>query len=121
MGGKPQLVTRGVAISTQPAYVDDWQWTCGGGCWRTGLGVTSTGRAWLVVAGQTWGGGMTMPVFARVLKQLGAVNAMGFDNNGSTDLFRPLPNDGSCNFAGWCATGYGWERSVPLATSLFYH
>jgi len=120
MGGKPQLVTNGVAVSTRPAYVDTWQWTCGGGCWRTALGVTASGKSWFAVAGATWGGGVTMPVFARMLKQLGAVDAMGFDNNGSTELFRPLPNNGTCNGAGACVTGYGYERSVPLGTALYY-
>src|SRR5439155_10072285 len=96
MGGKPQLVIRGVPVSARPDYVDTWQWTCGGGCWRTALSVTGMRRASLVVDGDVRGGGVTMPVFARMLRQLGAANAMGFDNNGSTDMFRPRPNDGSC-------------------------
>jgi hypothetical protein len=113
MGGKPQLVTNGRAITTRPSSVDSWQWTCGGGCWRPALVRSSGGQGWLVVAGGPQGSGMTMPVFARVLQQLGARQALGFDNNGSTELYQP----GSAPIT----AVPGWERSLPTATTLFYH
>jgi hypothetical protein len=52
-----------------------------------------------------------MPVFARVLKQLGARQAMGFDNNGSAELYRPTT---------WVRTAYGYQRDLATATGLFY-
>jgi Phosphodiester glycosidase len=112
MGGKPQLVTTGVAVSTKPAPVNDWQWTCGGGCWRPALVRSNTGQGWLIVAGATDGTGITMPTWAKMLKQLGAKDAMGFDNNGSAEMFHPgaAPID-----------AYGYERSLPTATALTYH
>jgi hypothetical protein len=112
MGGKPQLVTNGVAVSSKPASVDDWQWTCGGGCWRPALVRSNTGQGWLIVAGAADGTGITMPTWAKMLKQLGAKDAIGFDNNGSAEMFHPgaAPID-----------AYGYERSLPTATTLTYH
>lgn len=112
MGGKPQLVTNGVAVSSRPASVDDWQWTCGGGCWRPALVRSTSGQGWLIVAGARDGSGVTMPTWAKMLKQLGAKDAMGFDNNGSAEMFHPgaAPID-----------GYGYERWLPSATALIYH
>lgn len=112
MGGKPQLVTNGVAVSSKPASVDDWQWTCGGGCWRPALVRSTTGQGWLIIAGAADGTGITMPTWAKMLKQLGAKDAIGFDNNGSAELFHPktAPID-----------AYGYERSLPTATTLTYH
>jgi phosphodiester glycosidase len=112
MGGKPQLVTDGRAISTRPGYVDPWQWTCGGGCWRPALARSSNGQGWLVIAGGPQASGMTMPVFARVLRQMGARQALGFDNNGSAELYRP----GTPPIT--AVTGY--ERPLPTATTLDY-
>jgi hypothetical protein len=111
MGGKPQLVTDGNAVTTRPASVDPWQWTCGGGCWRPALVRSSGGRGWFILAGSSDGGGLTMPLFARVLKQLGARQAMGFDNNGSAELYRP---------PSWVRTAYGYQRDLATATGLFY-
>jgi hypothetical protein len=111
MGGKPQLVTDGRAIATRPGYVDPWQWECGGGCWRPAL-VRSGGQGWLVLAGGPQASGMTMPVFARVLKQLGAQQALGFDNNGSAELFRPGAEP--------ITAARGYERPLPTATTLLY-
>ena len=78
MGGKPELVSGGVAISSRPAIVDSWQWTCGGGCWRPALMRTSSGRGSLILIGARGGSGLTMLSFARVLRQLGAEQAIGF-------------------------------------------
>jgi hypothetical protein len=111
MGGKPQLVTNGNAVTTRPASVDPWQWTCGGGCWRPALVRSSGGQGWFILAGSSDGGGLTMPAFARVLKQLGARQAMGFDNNGSAELYRP---------PSWVRTAYGYQRDLATATGLFY-
>jgi hypothetical protein len=111
MGGKPELVSGGVAISTRPASVDPWQWTCGGGCWRPALIRTNSGRGSLILIGARGGSGLTMRSFAHVLRQLGAQQAIGFDNNGSAEMYRPgfRPH-----------TAYGYERWLPSATTLRY-
>jgi len=111
MGGKPQLVTNGTPVTTRPGMVDPWQWTCGGGCWRPALVRSSGGYGWFLLAGSSDGGGLTMPVFARMLKQLGARQAMGFDNNGSAEMYRPTT---------WVRTAYGYQRDLATATGLFY-
>jgi len=111
MGGKPELVSGGVAISSRPTIVDSWQWTCGGGCWRPALMRTSSGRGSLILIGARGGSGLTMLSFARVLRQLGAQQAIGFDNNGSAEMYRPGHRP---------YTGYGYERWLPTATTLRY-
>jgi hypothetical protein len=109
-GGKPMLVTAGHAISTRPDSVDSWQWDCGGGCWRPAL-VRSGSSAWMILIGGKSGSGLTMPKFADVLADMGANDAMGFDNNNSAELWRPGHR---------AITGYGYERLLPTATSLAY-
>ncbi len=111
MGGKPELVSDGVAISSRPTIVDSWQWTCGGGCWRPALMRTTSGRGSLILIGARGGSGLTMLSFARVLRQLGAQQAIGFDNNGSAEMYRPGHRP---------YTGYGYERWLPTATTLRY-
>lgn len=108
--GKPELVQDGAPISARPSFVDPWQWDCGGGCWRPAL-VQSGGRGWLILIGAASARGLTMPQFAGVLQQLGATDAMGFDNNNSAELWRPghVP-----------LTGYGYQRLLPTATTLSY-
>jgi hypothetical protein len=110
-GGKPQLVRRGSPVSTRPDYVDPWQWRCAGGCWRTAIARSASGSAWMAVTGAPGGYGMTMPSFAAVLSQLGARDAMGFDANGSAELYRPGARP---------ITGFGWERPLPSLTALAY-
>lgn len=110
--GKPQLVRNGAPVTVRPAFVDPWQWDCGGGCWRPALVRSSTGHGWLILIGRQGGGGMTMPQFAGVLQNLGASQAMGFDNNNSAELWRPGHTP---------ITGYGYERLLPTATSLSWN
>jgi phosphodiester glycosidase len=112
MGGKPMLVANGTPISRRPNSIDPWQWSCGGGCWRPALVHTTKGKGEFILIGQRGGMGLTMPAFAKVLKQLGAKNAIGFDNNGSAELYRPGSRP---------VTGYGYERWLPSATTLSYH
>ena len=109
-GGKPMLVTGGHAVSSRPDSIDPWQWDCGGGCWRPAL-VRSGNSAWMILIGGKGGAGLTMPKFASVLADMGATDAMGFDNNNSAELWRPGHNP---------ITGYGYERLLPTATSLSY-
>ena len=109
-GGKPMLVNAGHAISTRPDSVDSWQWDCGGGCWRPAL-VRSGSSAWMILIGGKSGMGLTMPRFASVLADMGATDALGFDNNNSAELWRPGHRP---------ITGYGYERLLPTATSLSY-
>ena len=111
MGGKPELVSSGVSISERPASVDPWQWTCGGGCWRPALMRTNSGRGSLILIGARGGSGLTMLTFARVLRQLGAQQAIGFDSNGSAEMYRPGVRP---------YTAYGYERWLPTATTLKY-
>jgi hypothetical protein len=109
-GGKPMLVDAGRAVSTRPDSVDPWQWDCGGGCWRPAL-VRAGDSAWMILIGGKGGMGLTMPKFASVLADLGATDALGFDNNNSAELWRPGHRP---------ITGYGYERLLPTATSLSY-
>jgi hypothetical protein len=109
-GGKPMLVSGGHAISTRPDSIDPWQWDCGGGCWRPAL-VCSGNSAWMILIGGKGGSGLTMPKFADVLADMGATDAMGFDNNNSAELWRPGHRP---------ITGYGYERLLPTATTLSY-
>ncbi len=109
-GGKPMLVSDGRVISSRPDSIDPWQWACGGGCWRPAL-VRSGSSAWMILIGGRGGAGLTMPKFARVLADMGATDAMGFDNNNSAELWRPGHRP---------ITGYGYERLLPTATTLSY-
>jgi hypothetical protein len=109
-GGKPMLVSGGRAISSRPDSIDPWQWDCGGGCWRPAL-VRTGSSAWMILIGGKGGSGLTMPKFADVLADMGATDAMGFDNNNSAELWRPGHRP---------ITGYGYERLLPTATTLSY-
>jgi len=112
-GGKPLLVHRGQPVQRQPDSVDDWQWTCNGGCWRTALARTRDGRGWLVVSGEPggYGGGLTMRTFAAVLADMGVTEALGFDANNSAELYMPARRP---------ITGYGYERRLPTLTAVTY-
>jgi len=109
MGGKPQLVANGRAISTRPTYVDPWQWSQPH--WRPALVRAANGTAWLAVTGGAWGSGVWADTWARMLTQMGAQNALGFDNNSSAELYRP----GAAPL-----TAFDWERSIPSAVALSY-
>jgi hypothetical protein len=109
-GGKPMLVDAGRPVSSRPDSIDPWQWDCGGGCWRPAL-VQAGNSGWMILIGGKGGVGLTMPKFASVLADMGATNAMGFDNNNSAELWRPGHRP---------ITGYGYERLLPTATSLSY-
>jgi Phosphodiester glycosidase len=110
MGGKPQLVSNGTAIATRPTFVDPWQWD--NPHWRPAVVKSATGKGWLVVAGGSRGVGIQATTWARMLVQMGARDAMGFDNNSSTELYRPGTTP---------ITAYGYERYIPSATALSFH
>ncbi len=110
MGGKPQLVNNGSAIATRPSFVDPWQWD--NPHWRPAVAKTAGGQGWLVVAGGSGGVGIQATTWAKMLVQMGAQSAMGFDNNSSTELYRPGVSP---------ITAYGYERYIPSATFLSYH
>jgi hypothetical protein len=110
MGGKPQLVSNGIAIAARPVFVDPWQWD--NPHWRPAVVKTATGQGWLVVAGGNRGVGIQATTWAKMLVQMGARDAMGFDNNSSTELYRPGVSP---------ITAYGYERYIPSATVLSYH
>jgi hypothetical protein len=109
MGGKPQLVSNGTAITTRPNFVDPWQWD--NPHWRPAVVKSASGKGWLVVAGGSRGVGIQASTWARMLVQMGAREAMGFDNNSSTELYRPGVTP---------ITAYGYERYIPSATILSY-
>jgi len=110
MGGKPQLVTNGRATTQRPSYVDSWQWD--NAHWRPAIVRAANGQGWMLVAGGKNGVGIHGSTWAKMLVQMGARDAMGFDNNSSTELFRPGASP---------ITAYGYERDIPSATYLAYN
>ena len=115
MDGKFQLVVGGRARTAEPSWPDSWPWWCQGpgqGCERTAVGTDRFGHGWLIAVTASGGTGLTTPDFARVLAQLGALQAMGFDANTHAELWRRggAPID---------YPGYG-EPTVPEATTLVY-
>ena len=117
MGGKPQLVKNGkveypTAWQDPPMMSGDgWQWEYPH--WRPALAETKT-RGWLIITGGVhYGNGVYGWNWGKMLVQLGAQNAMGFDNNSSTELY--APGNGTWSFSP------GWERPITEATALFYH
>ena len=84
----------------------------GYGCYRTAVGRNGN-TGFLAIVGSTHGyGGLTTPDFARVLRSLGATQAMGFDANSAAEFTRnrkaPIANpDGG--------------RIIPTATALRYN
>jgi hypothetical protein len=110
MGGKPQLVRNGNPVASRPSFVDPWQWA--EPHWRPAVVESSNGHGWLIVAGGNGGVGIRATTWARMLVQMGAKDAMGFDNNSSTELYRPGTGP---------ITAYGYERYIPSATYLSFH
>ena len=75
MGGKPQLVSNGIAIAARPTFVDPWQWD--NPHWRPAVVKTASGQGWLVVAGGSRGVGIQSTTWAKMLVQMGARNDSG--------------------------------------------
>ena len=114
MDGKFQMVSNGTAHTTYPGWPDSWPWYCQGtgrGCVRA-VAATTSSQGWLVIETAAGGYGLTMPDYARVLAQLGATDAMGFDSNSHADFWRA----GAAPI-----TSSGWEPDAPAATMLSYH
>jgi hypothetical protein len=116
MGGKPQLVQNGkVSYPTanfDPPMMssDGWQWEFPH--WRPAVAETKT-HGWLIITGGVhYGNGVYGWNWGKMLVQLGAQNAMGFDNNSSTELF--APGNGTWTFSP------NWERDITEATALSY-
>ena len=112
--GKFQMVAGGAAQTRYPGWPDSWPWYCQGpgrGCVRAAVAETKT-FGWLIIESGSGGSGLTMPDYARVLAQLGAQNAMGFDSNSHADFWRTgaSPID-----------AFGYEPGSPEATMLTYH
>jgi hypothetical protein len=113
MGGKPQLVRNGSPQTLLLPYVDPWQWQYAH--WRPAIvqkGNTAKGQGWMVLIGGPNAVGIRGSTFSRLLVQMGATNAMGFDNNSSAELYRPGANP---------ITAYGFERQIPAATYLAFN
>ncbi|MGN6377977.1 MAG: phosphodiester glycosidase family protein [Gaiellales bacterium] len=116
MGGKPMLVANGMAQYTTPWHdpammsSDCWQW-----CyqhWRPAVAVSSRGYGWLIITGGSSQTGVYGWDWGRMLRQLGARWAIGFDNNSSTEI--DAPGAGIFSFM------HGWQRSITEATALSY-
>ncbi len=117
MGGKPQLVTNGAVTYPSAGFnppmmsSDGWQWMYPH--WRPALAESKT-RGWMIITGGiNYSDGVYGWNWGKMLVQLGAVNAMGFDNNSSTELF--VPGIGTWTFSP------RWEREITEATALVYH
>jgi hypothetical protein len=116
MGGKPRLVKDG-RVSYPAPWVnppmmssDGWQWDYPH--WRPAVAETAT-RGWLIITGGVrYGDGVPGWNWGKMLVQLGARNAIGFDNNSSTELY--VPGRGTWTFSP------GWQRQITEATALTY-
>jgi len=116
MGGKPRLVKSG-KVSYPAPWVnppmmsnDGWQWDYPH--WRPAVAETAT-RGWLIITGGVrYGDGVPGWNWGKMLVQLGATNAIGFDNNSSTELY--VPGRGTWTFSP------GWQRQITEATALTY-
>jgi hypothetical protein len=81
VGGVPHMVQDGQIVGT-----------CNSGCGpqpRTGVGVTAGGRILMVVVDgrqPRWSVGPTLIEFARIMRDLGAVNALNLDGGGSSEM-----------------------------------
>ena len=121
MGGKPQLVRNGGALYTtpwaDPPMMDHdpcYQWC--GRFWRPALMTGRDGWGSMVIVGSR-GGGVYGWQLSGMLRQLGARDAIGFDNNSSTELLVP----GRSPATGWTFDPSSqWERDIPEASSLSY-
>ena len=117
MGGKPRLV-KGGRVQYPLAHVnppmmssDGWQWDYPH--WRPAVAETAT-HGWLIITGGVkYGDGVYGWNWGKMLVQLGAQNAIGFDNNSSTEMY--VPGRGTWTFSP------GWERQITEATALAYH
>jgi hypothetical protein len=115
MDGKFQLVRDGAAKTAYPGWSDPWPWSCMGtgyGCFRTAVGRNGNTGFLAIVGVSNNYGGLTTPDWARVLRSLGATQAMGFDANSAAEFTRsykaPVTNpDGG--------------RIIPTATALRYN
>lgn len=117
MGGKPQLVKSGETLYPTPwrnppmMSSDCWQW-----CyqhWRPALAISRQGYGWMVITGGSNQTGVYGWDWGKILVQLGAESAIGFDNNSSTEI--DVPGTGMYSFLP------GWQRDIAEATSLSYH
>ncbi len=116
MGGKPRLVKDGkvqypfARVNPPMMSSDGWQWDYPH--WRPAVAETAT-RGWLIITGGVhYGDGVTGWNWGKMLVQLGAQNAIGFDNNSSTEMF--VPGKGTWTFSP------GWQRQITEATALAY-
>jgi hypothetical protein len=117
MGGKPRLVKDGrvqyplARVNPPMMSSDGWQWDYPH--WRPAVAETAT-RGWLIITGGVrYGDGVYGWNWGKMLVQLGAQNAIGFDNNSSTEMY--VPGSGTWTFSP------GWERQITEATAVAYH
>jgi hypothetical protein len=121
MGGKPLLVKNGVARYTtpwaDPPMMDHnpcYQWC--GRFWRPALMMGTNGWGSMLIAGAP-SSGIYGWQWTGMLRQLGAQDAIGFDNNSSTELLVP----GRSPATGWTFDSSDhWERDIPEATALSF-
>ena len=121
MGGKPLLVKNGVARYTtpwaDPPMMDHnpcYQWC--GRFWRPALMMGTDGWGSMLITGAP-GSGVYGWQWTAMLRQLGARDAIGFDNNSSTELLVP----GHSPSTGWTFDSSDhWERDIPEATALSF-
>jgi Phosphodiester glycosidase len=116
IGGKPQLVRNGVVTYPTPWFnppmmsSDGWQWEHQH--YRPAVVQTRTGYGELVMTGGPFEVGVYGWTWGRMLQQLGAQNAIGFDNNSSTEIF--TLSGGTHTY--W----HGYQRPIVDATAVSY-
>jgi Phosphodiester glycosidase len=130
VAGVAYLVRGGVPVHSRShaPWATAGQWACGPrgtdgayGCFRSNVVRFTSGRVGLVEIAYA-----DMPTAARILKRLGAVDALTFDSGGSATIWTALGDGGGCTrgrfhgqcFGGSTDVGLNWQRSVPDVSIL---
>jgi hypothetical protein len=121
ISGVAYLVRNGTPVRTKrdAPWASVGQWSCGppgtdgNGCWRSNVVRLRDGSVGLVEIAYA-----SMPTAARILRRLGATDALTLDSGGSADLWTRVGRRGTCanpHVFGHCfgithAVGLHWER-----------
>jgi hypothetical protein len=121
MGGKPILVSGGVAVTTRPATMTDYQWAATTA--RIAVGETAGGRGVIAMlnGGNRSAAGGDATQLAATLLQLGVQNAIAFDAGPVPEMYSLRYRNRTClPSPGWCYRSSKAETTPALASALYY-